>query len=80
MRNTGQKSAVFVPINRRTVDPNEYRPVDTKLNGDERKPRRGYGEEEDDGYENAKKDRNWQQGAVPYDGDRDRDRERERER
>ena len=34
IRNNNQKSAIFVPINRRTVDPNEYRPVDTKLNGD----------------------------------------------
>lgn len=33
-KNPNQKQAIFVPINRKTVDPNEYKQVDTKLNGD----------------------------------------------
>ena len=42
-KNPSKSQAIFVPINRKTHDPNQYNPVDTKLNGDERRGRRGYG-------------------------------------
>jgi len=39
-RGPAKKEAIFVPINRRTNDPNQYGLVDTKLNGDRRRDRR----------------------------------------
>ena len=86
-KNPSQKQAIFVPINRKTVDPNEYRPVDTKLNGDDRRVRRGYGEDNGEDYEDPKKDRSRVYEYQPRPDDRserdrelDRERERERER
>lgn len=41
-KNSAKKEAIYVPINRRTADPNEYKMVDTRLNGDNaRRGRRG---------------------------------------
>ena len=87
-RGPAKKEAIFVPINRRTNDPNQYGLVDTKLNGDNaRRGRRGYGEDEPSEGEDLKKNR--QQDYPPYaesrvesynDPERDREREqRERE-
>lgn len=80
-KNPNQKQAIFVPINRKTVDPNEYKPVDTKLNGDEgRRVRRGYGEDAGDDYEEPKKDRSQVYAYDPSRQEGDRDRELDRER
>ena len=56
-RGPAKKEAIFVPINRKTNDPNQYGMVDTKLNGDNaRRGRRGVGEEESEG-DDLKKNR-----------------------
>ena len=76
-KNPNQKQAIFVPINRKTIDPNEYKQVDTKLNGDEgRRVRRGYGEGDDE-YDDPKKDRS---RGYPYDPSRQSERDREKDR
>ena len=70
-KNPNQKQAIFVPINRKTVDPNEYKQVDTKLNGDEgRRVRRGYGDDAGEDYDNPKKDRSQVYAYDPREGDR----------
>ena len=78
IRNNNQKSAIFVPINRRTVGPNEYKPVDTKLNGDEgKRVRRGYEDDAGEGYDDPKKDRS-RMGGYPYDNNPQNEDDRER--
>lgn len=84
-RGPAKKEAIYVPINRKTNDPNQYGMVDTKLNGDNRRNRRGHGDDESEGDDLAKdKNRNqypaYSESRVDNYNDPNRDREIERDR
>jgi len=66
LRNAAQKEAIFVPINRKTVEPNDYKMVDTKLNEaqDMKRPRNIQGDDLYGEDEKAKRNQNPYSGVV----------------